>query len=63
MDKKLVLVVKTRIEPDRFQDRLPQNEPFWHVDYFKLKITKTQKTQEEFLPFPLVPVSSITRDK
>lgn len=35
MDKKLVSVVKTRIKPERVQERLPQNESFWHVEYFK----------------------------
>lgn len=40
-------MVKTRIEPPRVQDRLLKNEPFWHMAYFKLKITKAQETQEE----------------
>lgn len=29
-----------------------QNVPPWHVDYFELKVMKTQQTQEELLPLP-----------
>lgn len=28
------------------------NMPPWHVDYFQLKVTKTQQTREKLLPLP-----------
>ena len=33
------------------QNRLFQNVPLWHVDYFALKSIKTQQTQEYFCFF------------
>lgn len=30
-------------------DEMPQNAPFQHTDYFKLKVTKIQQTQKKML--------------
>lgn len=32
-----------------------QNVPPWHEDYFQLKTTEAQQTQEEFFPSPYLP--------
>lgn len=34
------------------QNPWPQNMPLWHMDYFELKLIKTQQTQEKLLPLP-----------
>lgn len=33
------------------QNRLPQNLPFWHVDYFEVKALETLWHREKFLSF------------
>ena len=32
------------------QNKSPQNVSLWYVDYFELKITKTQQIREKRLP-------------
>lgn len=39
---------KVEFGTEEGQNRLFQNLPLWHVDYFALKSVKTQQTQEHF---------------
>ena len=39
--------------PEGVQNKLPQNVPLRHVDYFELKTIKAQETQEELSTSPL----------
>lgn len=39
---------------------MTQNMPHWHVDYFELKVVKTQQTQETFT-FPLTTLKNLDK--
>ena len=40
------------VDSEGVQNKPPRNVPFYHVNYFELKIMDSQKTQEELFTSP-----------
>ena len=50
-------LTRVPLSPKGVQNKLPQNVPLRHVDYFELKTIKAQETQEE------LSISRLTTEK
>ena len=46
-------LTRVPLSPESIQNKLPQNMPLRHVDYFALNTIKAQETQEELSTSPL----------
>lgn len=46
-------LTRVPLSPESIQNKLPQNMPLRHVDYFELNTIKAQETQEELSTSPL----------